>query len=362
MNAATRDIKYQGLIQTIRLEIIDGVYASGHRLPTRSEIGAKFGVGAATVQKALETLAQDGFVEARARAGTFVAERLPHLCNYGIAVPAGSRWSLVYKSVWDAAGIVNGEGKLRFMEYFTSREIGSRGPAAQLCQDVTSRRLGGLILIGPAAIKDLAGTPALEQQGMPRVQDQAQPETDYPSIFMDTAGSFVTRALQYFTARGRRRIAHIQLLSEITKRRAAGEALARSGVELRPYWMQSVSAGSLYDTVPNVINVLMQLEGDKRPDAMVVHDDNLVEHVATGLMAAGVKVPDEVEVVAHFNYPSPAPSVLPMKRLGFDCRVFLRKCIEVLDMQRRGETPPARTAVAAVFDDELEGVASGFSF
>jgi DNA-binding LacI/PurR family transcriptional regulator len=362
MNAATRNIKYQGVMETIRQEIIEGVYASGHRLPTRSEIGAKMGVGVATVQKALETLAEDGFVQARAKAGTFVVERLPHLCNYGIAVPASGRWSLIYKSLWDAAGIANREGTLRFMEYVTSREVGSRGDAAQLCQDVTSHRLGGLILIGPAAVRDLKGTPALEQKGMPRVQDQFQPEPGIPAVHLDTVGSFVRRALGYLTARGRRRIAHIQYAGEYSNRRAAEETLAKAGVEMRPYWMQTVSAGSLHDTVPNVMNVLMQLEGDKRPDALVVHDDNLVEHVVTGLTAAGVKVPEELEVVAHFNYPSPAASVLPFKRLGFDCRIFLKKCLEVLDMQRRGETPPARTSIEAVFDDELEGVVSAFSF
>jgi hypothetical protein len=64
-------------------------------------------------------------------------------------------------------------------------------------------------------------------------------------------------------------------------------------------------------------------------------------------------VPDEVEVIAHCNFPAPMPVVLPIKRLGFDARHTLRVCIQSIEMQRRGETPPAITMLPALFDHEV---------
>ena len=70
-------------------------------------------------------------------------------------------------------------------------------------------------------------------------------------------------------------------------------------------------------------------------------------------MAVGVRVPQDVEVVTHCNFPWPSRSVLAVKRLGFDTRQMLRMCIELIDRQRRGETVPGYTPVTAIFEEEL---------
>ena len=68
---------------------------------------------------------------------------------------------------------------------------------------------------------------------------------------------------------------------------------------------------------------------------------------------AGARVPQNVEVVTHWNFSGALPSALPVTRLGFDCRQIMRRCIEVIDMQRRGETPPEATRLSAVFEEEM---------
>jgi DNA-binding LacI/PurR family transcriptional regulator len=96
------------------------------------------------------------------------------------------------------------------------------------------------------------------------------------------------------------------------------------------------------------------MHGDaaNRPDALIITDDNLVEHAQAGLIAAGIRVPDQVEVVEHCNFPWP-PSVLGTKRLGFDSHAILRACIDLIDRQRRNETVPGMTLVPAIFEEEL---------
>ena len=98
------------------------------------------------------------------------------------------------------------------------------------------------------------------------------------------------------------------------------------------------------------------MHGDpsQRPDGILIGDDNLVEYATAGLIDAGVKVPTEVEVVAHCNFPWPTPSVLPVKRLGYDVRECLRECIAAIDEQRGGSKTVSPHIVPARFEEEIQ--------
>ena len=48
-----------------------------------------------------------------------------------------------------------------------------------------------------------------------------------------------------------------------------------------------------------------------RPDALVITDDNLVPAATAGVLAAGRRVPADLEVVAHANFPHVTPSAVP---------------------------------------------------
>ena len=65
-------------------------------------------------------------------------------------------------------------------------------------------------------------------------------------------------------------------------------------------------------------------------------------------------MPDKLEIVAHCNFPWPTPSLLPVRRIGYDVRDFLRQAIESIDEQRRGE-PVRQRWVHPTFEDELVG-------
>src|SRR6185295_6183072 len=106
------------------------------------------------------------------------------------------------------------------------------------------------------------------------------------------------------------------------------------------------------------VHLLMHRNDTKCPDGLVIWDDNLVEHALIGLIAAGVRVPDDVAVVAHCNFPWPPPSVLPVTRLGYSIRQALRTCLDVLDRQRRGETVPPATKIPALFEEEAGKLAA----
>ena len=91
----------------------------------------------------------------------------------------------------------------------------------------------------------------------------------------------------------------------------------------------------------------------ERPDALIITDDNLVEYAAAGVIAAGMRVPEELEVVAHCNFPWPTPSVVPVKRLGYEVTRILQACLDSIDLQRSGQKALPVTQIPAVFEEEV---------
>jgi len=68
-------------------------------------------------------------------------------------------------------------------------------------------------------------------------------------------------------------------------------------------------------------------------------------------VAAGVNVPADVEVVAHCHFPRSSPSMMPMKRVGFDTQQVMETAVNIIDMQRQGLRAPAVTRISAVLEE-----------
>ncbi len=348
------ETKYYNALKTLRCGIIDGTYGlPGKRMPPQSVMCEMLGVGASTIQRAYNTLADDGFLQVRSgRSGTYVAENPPHLCNYGWVIDADEAWSRFFVSMREALKSVRTKRKIRFHEYLTSREVGSRADVPQLYRDIRHRRLAGLIFTSDSAKHDTDDIRGVDQHSLPKVAIHEGGELGLPTVYGDR-DSFIDRAIEYLFSKGRRRIAHLCIDYPLTRLEEFETGLRRRGVDTRPYWVQPIPIGSVFRGASRVVNVLMQLEGDRRPDALIIHDDNLIEHATAGLMVAGIKVPEEVEVVAQSNFPAPVTTVLPIVHLGYDCRRFISECLRVLDIQSRGQTPPAATGIPAIFETEL---------
>lgn len=68
---------YQQVVQTLRDEIVKGVYPVGTQLPTEDELTGKFAVSRHTVREALRHLRADGLVSSRQGSGTTVLPPAP---------------------------------------------------------------------------------------------------------------------------------------------------------------------------------------------------------------------------------------------------------------------------------------------
>src|SRR5690349_19677702 len=83
-NDSQSPLKHGVVEAFIRAKIISGGWSIGSRLPTQNELLAEFGISKTTMQRAMDGLSADGFIETRGNLGTFVANHPPHLSHYGL--------------------------------------------------------------------------------------------------------------------------------------------------------------------------------------------------------------------------------------------------------------------------------------
>ncbi|MFA7229876.1 MAG: GntR family transcriptional regulator [Victivallaceae bacterium] len=103
--------KYQQIVDTLKQEILNGVYPAGHRLPGQNALAARLNVSPITTKRALNDLQAAGYIERRSRSGSFITER-PRIFNEVNIVIGGAveNERLWLSSYWE--GIERGAAKL----------------------------------------------------------------------------------------------------------------------------------------------------------------------------------------------------------------------------------------------------------
>lgn len=346
--------KKQRVATHLRQLIVAGELAPGDRLPTRLQLEEQFNASTITIQQALDSLVADEFVRVNGRRGTFVASNPPHLTRYALVLPShptrhtAYQWTRFHTALCDEASRLQRENDLQISVH-THVEAHTDTPEfVSLVNQVRSNRLAGLIF---TQVDDYQNTPLLCEPGVGRVwvEVNSTSSAGVAAVSLERQ-SFLLRALDDFAAQGRKRLAILQTAPDDCL--GIVEAAAERGLAVEPYWMQTVNVQSA-DAARNCTHLLFYSGHAQRPDCLLITDDNLLEPATLGLLDAGVKVPDEVAVTTHCNFPYLAPSVVPVKRLGFDIRAVLNLCVEKIDAQRRGEPTQSFTPVTAQFESEL---------
>jgi DNA-binding LacI/PurR family transcriptional regulator len=345
--------KQDRIVTDLRDAIRDGRHPPGSRLPTRAALQDTYRVSSVTVQRALDRLIADGFAVARGRHGTFVVDRPPHTCTYGLLIPGlqgDGHWVRFWTALANEASAMTRSHKVQINRYYGIDGERDGEDWRRLLHDLAAERLAGM-LMATAPPGSLQETPVMTAQ-LPRVAITLRPlKPAFTPLMLDTI-SFVERALEHLHALGRTRVALLGVPGhppEFHKRFA--ECLKRYGMNTRPFWFQQVTP-SAPEPAQGVAHLLLHPGQRDRPDALIISDDNLVEHATAGIVAAGIAVPGDCAIVAHCNFPWPTPSALPMRRLGYDAREVLRVAVASIDRQRRGE-PAGSLVVPARFEDEL---------
>ena len=308
-----------------------------------------------TVQNALDDLARDGFVSVRNGVGTTVAANPPHLSRYGLVFPWAAKadrpWPRYWTALANEVSAIATEPAIDLPVFCDRKGRRDTGDYVSLLRDMEAQRLAGLIF--PAQPAQFMGTPVLDMPNLPRVIVMQEPNfPGIPIVALDWQ-AFIDKALDYLAARGRRRIAVFTFRRTISVYDDAyARGIAHRGLHGESFWRLGLNPEG--ESARRSAHLLMRAAPQDRPDGLVVQDDNLVPEITAGLLESGVRVPEDVEVVAHANFRWLTPSAVPATRLGFDIRQLLQICVESIASQRRGQCPPPITIFKPVFEDEWE--------
>ena len=330
--------KAELIAEHLRSAIVGGEYEAGDRLPTRSRLCERYGVSNATVQKAFDRLAEEGFVVSVDRQGTFVAEDSPHLTRYALLFPGRPGADMRNQFFMALAR----EARDFAEECHFDLHYGFDGHAGveryrELVEDVRNDRIAGLILVAPS--RALIGSPILEQPGIPRASLMASdPRLELPGVTSDLAG-FRAKVAAEVEECGRERVAAVSSIRQgMEEIRRLQSVLREAGIPIKSTWFQAAGM-----TAPrlaqSLTRLLMEGEWGERPDCLIVTDDNLLPPVSDALAEMGLSAPEDLHLIAHCNFPWPTPSALEAVRIGYCMTDCLHALMRQIDAQREGRTP-----------------------
>jgi DNA-binding LacI/PurR family transcriptional regulator len=345
--------KNESIVSHIRHQIIEGELSPGVQLPTRNELERRYQVSRDTVQRALDRLAEEEFVYTNGRRGTYVSQYPPHLCHYALVFEShpgkhGGAWSEFEETLKYAAGQRPQTPGQRLSAYYDIGKTTQSADYRRLEQEVADHRLAGLIFtFDPARLR---GTVLMEDPRVARVVIWSEP-LEMPRVTFNMS-SFLDRALDFLISRGRRRVAlisHEQSSSRDNQYFAAG--VAARGLIHHRCWTQTANVKTA-ESADECAHLLMHSGWAERPDALIIDNDNLAAPAIRGLLAAGVRVPEDVEVVAHANYPLRTRLPVPVTRLGFDTRQILEACFDSIAARQESRPFPGCVTIGTKFESE----------
>ncbi len=333
-----------------RAEILKGKYRPGARLPSRAFLERKYRTTPATIQKAFDRMAEEGFVVPKGRSGTFVADHPPCLSDYAIVFPSNIWSGGPHLNFWRVLAHLAESGRYeparRFRTYLNLNGHTDEPDYIRLYEDMRQRRLAGVILASPPHL--IANTPLFKEMAamkdLPKAMFTGVFLHDIPAVSSDPRG-ILQKIMGNFQSKGGRRLAVVSTLSgewggeKIQYEDQLFEEAKRHGLQLLPQHVQ-VMHTLIAPRARQLVHLLLDRPPETRPDCLLILDDSLVEAACKGVEDSGVKVPEELSIAAYCNFPEPPKVAAPVTFYGLDVEKVLKKFIEVLDCQRHGKAYP----------------------
>lgn len=330
------------IADALRADIVAGRLAPGSRLPTRIEFERQYQASPVTVQRALDQLIHEGFAEARGRHGTFVPA----------TPPSSHRWALVFPlAPGDSGWHRNFAGMLResqhlalpdgehLVPYFTVRAYSPGPDLGRLVSDIGHGRIAGAIFATGAEDLIAASSPVVVNR-LPKVVIGRMPDPQLLTSAVCDSGQWLDLACAFLAKSRRRRVAMIGNPNHDRISAESARILEQHHLTTRPSWWVGITPDRYAVPLTTAfVRLLLDQPIGKRPDALLIGDDNLIPFAVAGLKQAGLELPKDLAVVLHANLPEPEPAPIPCLRLGIDLRRLLLAACGQLHRLRSGLAP-----------------------
>ncbi|HBC85315.1 MAG TPA: hypothetical protein DCZ94_00005 [Lentisphaeria bacterium] len=347
-------MKSENIAKELRQQIVEGRLKPGERIPGRSDLVSDYRASLGTIQRAINTLIDDGFLVSKGTFGTQVSTMPPHLFTYGLAIPQPSTetWDSFWLTMSDVAGKYDEEGNIRFNIYRGLVSEGRNSDYQKLVYDIESHCISGLVILGAGDIKE---GKFIRKTAVPTVLfDEELKIPELSSVCCDYY-SFLDKSIEYLSSKGRKNIA---LLVDIKfpegRINHFHKLIAERRLSSKPQWIQALGiCRSSIPWVKGLVNLMLQQIDGERPDGLIIANDNHLFSAVEGIVMSDLSIGQDIDVVAHANFPLIHPSPTGVERIGFDCRTLLSSCIENITEIRNGKKPGFVRKVHAVYEKDL---------
>lgn len=346
--------KQDRIIDSLRQQITAGHWPPGSRLPSHLVLQKQYATTAVTISRATRRLVEDGYLHSRERSGVYVVDRPPHLHRFGVAfhaVPGSANWSKMEDVICSQATQSLAGLDCSFVPYF-GIEPGSHHPdVARLAADITGKRLGGLFFATDPW--QLYGTPIMDSP-LPRAAVMMPKE--FSSVTAFNFSDYMDRAVGWLREQGCQRLAVIQSarVSQLpTSRMRVEYHFSEYDMPFLPHLLQYAHL-EYPASAAQIVRLLLELPADRRPDGLIVGDDNLLEAVEETLLELGVDLATDLRVISHCNFPAASHLRLPIQRIGVDMRDLLLQVAAALQAPWLGRPSAEFTRLPAVFEREFQ--------
>jgi len=342
------------IVNAIVSDITSGRFAPGTQLPSTKKLRETFDASPVTVSHAVSYLRQHGFVRTEHRKGVFVADNPSCFCNIGLVLPHINAESNLFTAFRNEAEFISKETasdgmKRRFRRYqmvnCAKDEI--RSHHRELFAAVEADTFTGLIFLG-----ETHEILTLVRELNPRIACVNFRYKASPGSIHVHYGRFLEKAMDITVANGRKRVAVLtcQPYKEETYSHIL-ECASRRDLFINSMWIQRV--GPEWPKWASNNAELLLAHGKGKIDTLIIDDDNIVPAATEGVAASGVRVPDDVLVVAHANFPHTTASAVPAIRMGWNVRQAMHLAVTLIEKQRMGQEVPNSILMETQLQEEL---------
>jgi len=345
-------IEQDRLANWFRKRILEGKLQPGEKLPSRPTLVEHFKVSIMTVQRAMNQLIADGFIETRGPAGSFVAKKPSNEYRIGLAFHPlhhdAPEWSTRWEALLAAAERLEKESPYRFTTYAGVDVHMDTEDCRRLEMDIGHHALAGLLL-------DKYSAQALVQQkfdnhNIPVIGlSPCKPKTGIP-VIPNNLEVFYDCALERLKAEGCRNIATVILATSENWNMIpmVRRCFKKHGLAWRDGWAQGAPY-SEGEWARQSVRILFDKNNRIHPDALIVSDDNLTLSVSNALLDLSIRVPEDLRVISLCNYPAIPAVNMDVEWIGPNLVDMLKNVIDLFGRLRQGLPIPELAPLPAQY-------------
>jgi len=336
----------------LRTLIKSGELPSGTGIPSTKDLAAAWSVFPNTVKLALDPLVKEGLLDRRQNRGTFVLDghrkirRLGIYENFGAIAPA-DRDFLVSLQIELARVLEKQNAELKV---WVDNKKSPKFLPENLIEACKKREIDGVVTSQPS--KEILK--AIKSLPVPFAALTSYRDCQARVEFLNA--DLVQKAVHRLAERGARRVG---VISNVIPEPATetsnpqdishfyevfAETAASLGLETHPDWVIHPASKKPVEIECFGYEAMKTLwKQKKRPDGLFIYPHTAVRGSLTALLELGVKIPEELKLVAHGNIETPILSPYPVDWITSSSREIVQAMVKQIQRVLDGNpTKPTR--------------------